>query len=277
MGCGSSKTQVIEPGKDNTSERGTSEKHTSDNSSENESNDQADQKSESVFSNSRKNSTLASSKTSVKPRSYKLNYFDFSGRGELIRLIFAVSNTDYNDERTGFKDWQTKRKKTPLEQLPNLEVDKEPTLVQSMAIARYLAREMNLAGSDNYEITKVDFVLDLCKEFMDLLAAYVFPELLFPTDEKEEIIDKFLKHVAEDFLKNIEILITKFGKNGYAVGNKLTVADLFIHDLVSNMIKLDSFVLDNYSKLKQNRNKVEEDSNLKSYLDNRRKMQKLNF
>lgn len=55
---------------------------------------------------------------------------------------------------------------------------------------------------------------------------------------------------------------------------QLTVADLFIHDLVTNMIKLDSFILENYTILRKNRNQVEENRNLKAYLDKRREMNK---
>nr|AYN44508.1 glutathione S-transferase S14 [Brachionus rotundiformis] len=209
-------------------------------------------------------------------RNYKLSYFDFNGRGELLRLIFAVSNTDYIDERIKFEDWKEKKINAPLKQVPILKVDDEPVLVQSMAIARYLATEMNLAGRDNYEKTKVDFVLDLCKEFMDHFAVYVAPEILFPSDEKEEIIEDFLNKIAKYFLQKIQILIQKFGTNGYAVGNEITVADLFIYDLVTNMIKLDPFILENYPNLKENRNQVEENQNLQSYFKEKRKSRNSN-
>nr|AIT99303.1 glutathione S-transferase sigma 2 [Brachionus koreanus] len=202
-------------------------------------------------------------------KNYKLNYFDFTGRAELLRLIFAVSNTPFTDQRIKFKDWKNEKKNAPLEQLPYLEVDDNQILVQSMAIARYLATEMNLTGTDTYEQVKVDLVLDLCKEFTDCFSIYVVPEMLYPTDEKEEIIQHFIDTLALRYLKNIEILIENFGQNNYAVGDQLTVADLFIHDLVTNMMKLKSAILENYPKLKKHRSQVEENENLKFYLETR--------
>lgn len=118
-------------------------------------------------------------------------------------------------------------------------MDEEPILVQSMAIARYLAYEMNLAGRDKYENVKVDLILDLCKEFVDYYSIYIVPELLYPTDEKEEIIDSFLRDIGVKYLKDIEILVERFGKNDYAVGyevnflNKLTKLCLILLKIFS--------------------------------------------
>ena len=36
---------------------------------------------------------------------YKLTYFNFKGRGELMRLIFAVAGKQFTDERIEMQDW----------------------------------------------------------------------------------------------------------------------------------------------------------------------------
>jgi prostaglandin-H2 D-isomerase / glutathione transferase len=77
---------------------------------------------------------------------YKLNYFNGRGRAELTRLIFAAAGVEYNDNRIA--DWPATKAETPLGQLPYLETD-GVKLPQSISIARFVARELNLAGSTN--------------------------------------------------------------------------------------------------------------------------------
>ena len=40
---------------------------------------------------------------------FKLSYFNVSGRAELTRLIFAASDTKFEDERIEFSDWPAKK------------------------------------------------------------------------------------------------------------------------------------------------------------------------
>lgn len=103
MGCGSSKkNNVLEPNILPASGRNFSEK---------------EQKQDEVISEkssiiSRKSSILSikSQKdvTTVK-KIYKLNYFDFGGRGEVLRFIFAAANIDFVDERITLKEWSEKK------------------------------------------------------------------------------------------------------------------------------------------------------------------------
>jgi prostaglandin-H2 D-isomerase / glutathione transferase len=79
---------------------------------------------------------------------YKLTYFDFKGRAELIRLIFAYNNQKYEDKRLKYtradhdKEWLDLKPNTPFEKLPILEVHLEDgsvkTLAQSLAIGDFL-------------------------------------------------------------------------------------------------------------------------------------------
>ena len=82
---------------------------------------------------------------------YKLYYFDGRGRGELIRLIFVVSGQSYEDVRISYeKEWPQKKSETPLGQLPYLDYN-GMILPQSITIARFVAKEANLAGQGNLE------------------------------------------------------------------------------------------------------------------------------
>lgn len=84
---------------------------------------------------------------------YKLSYFDLRARGELIRLIFKYAKQDFDDNRIQFSEWPKLKSSNifcllfkkkilaiPYGQVPLLEID-EKKLSQSLAIARYLAKE----------------------------------------------------------------------------------------------------------------------------------------
>lgn len=70
---------------------------------------------------------------------YKLNYFEFKGRGELIRFIFHAAGQEFIDNRIKHDDWSTLKTMSPNRQLPLLEItdgDKTVTMIQSMAIGK---------------------------------------------------------------------------------------------------------------------------------------------
>ena len=54
----------------------------------------------------------------------------------------------------------------PFAELPALEVDGQ-TIVQSLAIARYIAKKHGLAGKDDMEAAKADMVVDGCSDFIN--------------------------------------------------------------------------------------------------------------
>ena len=69
--------------------------------------------------------------------SYKLAYFNFKGRAEVIRWIFEVAGQPYEDFRVERQDWHKYKPDAPFGQLPYLEVTHEGNvlrLAQSNAI-----------------------------------------------------------------------------------------------------------------------------------------------
>lgn len=89
-------------------------------------------------------------------KSYTLHYFNARGRAELTRLVFAVGGIEYTDNRVERDDWPSKKADAPLGQMPYLEVD-GVKIPQSIAIARYAAKECNLAGKTNREQVRLQF------------------------------------------------------------------------------------------------------------------------
>jgi glutathione S-transferase len=76
---------------------------------------------------------------------YRLVYFDFKGKGELARLIFAAARQDYEDVRYEYspdsEQWLKYKPKTPFGRLPVLEILNDDgkvvnRLAQSVAIGK---------------------------------------------------------------------------------------------------------------------------------------------
>merc|ERR1712213_4471 len=83
----------------------------------------------------------------------KLTYFDLEGRGELIRLLLHAGNIDFEDFRFGFGEWAKHKPNTPFGSVPVLHWDGEE-MAQTMAIVRFVARKVGMAGKTDMEFFK---------------------------------------------------------------------------------------------------------------------------
>ena len=81
--------------------------------------------------------------------SYKLYYFNGRGRAEIARLIFAAAGRAFEDIRYDHNEWKSHKPQMLLGQIPILEFN-GIKLPQSLSIARFLAKQFQLAGRDNF-------------------------------------------------------------------------------------------------------------------------------
>jgi len=199
---------------------------------------------------------------------YRLHYFNLRGRAETSRLIFAAAGQKYDDIRYEHEQWPAYKPETPLGQMPVLEFN-GTKIPQSISIARFLAKQFNLAGKDNLEQVKVDAVVDTIN---DLVAVFIKTRHEPDETKKEELAKKFQTEELPKHLQNLENLRKLYGNNGpFFVGNNLTWADLYFYDVGENLLGVNANGLDNYSWLKQNRAEVEKQPRIAEYLKNRPK------
>ncbi|XP_052811356.1 probable glutathione S-transferase 5 isoform X2 [Mya arenaria] len=116
------------------------------------------------------------------PKKYELVYFDGRGRGENSRLLFTVAGVSFTDTRVTVEDWPKLKPETPQGTLPYLVIDGKLKLGQSLAIARYLAREFKLYGEDKLQMAFVDELLEIS---VDLGAQY--EKAFFAQDEAQKL------------------------------------------------------------------------------------------
>merc|ERR1712048_1373364 len=179
----------------------------------------------------------------------KLTYFNLRARGEPCRLLLAYGGIKYEDNRIAppwdpTSTWASLKPTTPFGQLPVLNWD-GVEICQSMAAARFIAREVGLAGNSSLEQAQVDEVIDVIQ---DLINAWV--KLYFAKDETA--------------LGQLEKKLTARGGQ-YFVGNNLTWADLHVYMYATDAV--DKAVLAKFPKLANLAERVGNVPNIKTWVE----------
>ncbi|XP_048767140.1 glutathione S-transferase-like isoform X2 [Ostrea edulis] len=179
---------------------------------------------------------------------YKLTYFDLRGRAEPIRLLFAVAGVPFEDERIEREQWSAIKHKVPGNALPILSVDGF-LVTQSTAIIRHLARIFGLDGETLSLKVKVDEIVEYLLEMKNKMAEMPMMSDDSRTQEKAMEIMKSFKELMMKACTFIEAQIQKNMKqgNGFAVGNRLTVADIMIFEAFENILATNGNALDKCS------------------------------
>jgi glutathione S-transferase len=168
----------------------------------------------------------------------KLDYFDFhAGRGEAARLILAIGEIPFDDNRIPLADWSSVRDDAPLRAVPVLHVDDE-AVTQSNAINRFLGRLANLYPDDAFQALRCDEIMDAVE---DVLAEVVVTFGIKDEAEKKTAREKLSDGAITQYLGYLGQLLEASGSD-YFVDGRLTVADLKVFIWVRG---LRAGVLDN--------------------------------
>ena len=193
----------------------------------------------------------------------KLTYFNLRARGEPARLLLAYGGIEYEDCRItpafeDNKEWMALKPNTPYGSLPLLEWD-GVVLAQSMAIARFIAREVGLAGSNVIERAQVDEIVDSVNEMLEVGAKAIF-------SKDEELVKKYYGETLPKSLSQLERRL--IGRGGqYFVGNTISWADIQLYGFCSGLA--DQSCLDGVPKIKNLMNRVGNIPNIKSWVEKR--------
>ncbi|CAF0928779.1 unnamed protein product [Didymodactylos carnosus] len=196
-------------------------------------------------------------------------YFDLRARGEISRLILACGGKNYKDIRFNFEQWPEYKPKMILGQCPVLELENGLQLPQSLAVARYLARENNLAGKNNLESAQIDAVIDTQLDTYNKFLPQFFEE---DETKKKEEMEKLLSVNMPILVENLQKLRQAYsGKNSkYFVGDSLTWADLFVFDSIQQLLHGLPGAKEKYAdQFKEYLDPVTSDARLKEYLKSR--------
>eukprot|EP00694_Reclinomonas_americana_P007666 EC798978.1.p1 GENE.EC798978.1~~EC798978.1.p1 ORF type:complete len:209 (+),score=89.51 EC798978.1:60-686(+) len=184
---------------------------------------------------------------------YKLTYFPFPGRAELARLLFHIGGISFEDERIPFEEFGRRKAagEVRFNALPELHVN-GVKYTQSIPIARYVVKQVGLYPSDDLAQLRVDELLDA---FHDLVYR-MGPSFKEQDPEKKKAMREEL--AAKDIptlLRGLEeILALNTTGSCYAVGENITVADLYIMQSIDaiksgNLDHIPTTIAGSYSHL----------------------------
>jgi glutathione S-transferase len=156
-------------------------------------------------------------------KKYKLLYFNERGKADLIKLILALSNEDYEDVQIKSHEWNFYKSWIPFEQLPALVINNEFTITHLNTICRYLAKSHNLNGSNDYENVMCDMIFEQLNECTEQAL-----KLITETDAIKRIqtYNKFISNVLPQTLNGYEKMLQCNKNNNFIIANQLTYADL---------------------------------------------------
>ncbi|XP_013010450.1 hematopoietic prostaglandin D synthase isoform X1 [Cavia porcellus] len=179
---------------------------------------------------------------------YKLIYFNMRGRAEIIRYLFAYLDIKYEDHRIEQADWPEIKSTLPFGKIPILEVD-GLILHQSLAIARYLTRNTDLAGKTATEQCQADAIVDTLDDFMSC-----FPWAEKNQEVKNQVFNELLTQEAPRLLQDLE---TYLGDKEWFIGNSVTWADFYWDICSTTLLVFKPDLLDSHPRLRTLRKKVQ--------------------
>lgn len=177
----------------------------------------------------------------------ELKYFNGRGAAETTRLILAIAEKEYTDYRfKSFEDWPAAKAsgefKMNMHRAPVLVLGDGTTIGQSRVIERYLARKFGLMGEGETQEALVDCLAENARDVAE--AQYKKGFSMFvkdKTDEEKVILKKeWFETDMPVMLGNLEESVASTSENeGFAVGSKLTYADVVIFRLLKDGMESD--------------------------------------
>lgn len=196
------------------------------------------------------------------PPQYKLLDFDFGSRGELVRLVFAQAGVEFVDERIDKEDqrWHDLEPRTPFGLLPVLEVDGR-MLGGCTVIARYVAENHGVAGSNDFENAFLASIVDADKDLLEHYANY-------RKEEDEGRKAQLKKQYDEEHVPTTLGYFQKLAagnncRDGWLYGPRPTYADLAVY---LTLTRLQPEVVGRFTALSRLKKSVEKLPNIAKWV-----------
>ncbi|TKR92240.1 hypothetical protein L596_006931 [Steinernema carpocapsae] len=197
---------------------------------------------------------------------YKLHYFDgVGGRAELIRILLNYGGLAYEEVKIPLPEWPQHKAIYPNGQVPVMEIDGK-ILTQSIAIARFFAKKLDLLGGDDWEAAQTDAFVGMIEDTIQAMKAndLIMKIVMGKGKESAAEITETLKPFLERLEKHLQ---STNGTN--LVANKLTWADFAIADLFKRYAISAPQLYDGFPAVKKFIDSVHEHPKIKEYVAKR--------
>jgi glutathione S-transferase len=165
-------------------------------------------------------------------KKYTLNYFDFRGRAEPLRLALAYSGVEWEDHGVNRDEWKRLKPDSPFGNLPIFiehRADGDRVLTQTVPIIRHLARLHGFDGKTEDERFAADAATELA---VDLRSAW----RTFRSDKDWDQPAKKQKYMEETAAPHFGRLEKMLGAREWYAADAPTYADFYIFDALDRHV-----------------------------------------
>ncbi|KAK4872788.1 hypothetical protein RN001_014817 [Aquatica leii] len=195
---------------------------------------------------------------------YKLTYFAIKAIAEPIRYLLNYGGIQFEDVRIKRDTWINHKPDMPFGQVPVLEVNGKK-VHQSLAICRYLGKQLKINGNTDWEDLEIDSMADTINDLRAKIALYHYE-----TDEEVKKSRKLPLYVETlpFYLERFEA-IAKSNDGHLAIG-KLTWVDFYFAGLIDYFnYMLEKNIIEDYPHLKEVINNVVGIPSVKEWIERR--------
>lgn len=140
---------------------------------------------------------------------------------------------------------------------------------QSFAIARYLAKTYDLAGTDDFERAQLDSYADYVKDINNELRPYFFALMGLEKGDRDELYKTVFKPVLEKHMPILEERLK--GSNSGFFGKNVSWVDFFVASFTETLENHGKDIIGGYKILLDHKNRVYALPELEKYLSTRPK------
>lgn len=159
---------------------------------------------------------------------FKIHYFPGNARAAIARAILTYVKADWENILIDFKDWPQIKASGLCEfgQVPVVDHNGK-LLVQSMAFELYLAKYFNLYPESIEQQYQIDSLLCSYEDIFTPFHSFTYPVTQFEKDNVEKNKQMTLEKY-KTFIKVAENRYNTLGKGKYFLGDKFTLADIYL-------------------------------------------------
>ncbi|CAF0737228.1 unnamed protein product [Adineta ricciae] len=195
--------------------------------------------------------------------SFKLYDLSTNMQSDIIRLIFSFVGVPYKDKRLKEDEWMKIKEQISFQELPILRVNNQFRIFHLHAIIRYLAREFHLYGTGKHEHAIIDIITEIARQLQDK----IFEQNDTSTLAQDQSVQELITDFALNYLKQFEELYTIFDRRGpFYLGTHISLADLIVYNTTNSLIKANTKLLENYTRLKEARRQLEKHPGIANFL-----------
>ncbi|KAF9426641.1 hypothetical protein BGZ94_006233 [Podila epigama] len=167
-------------------------------------------------------------------------YWGTLSAGGTARDLLAYGKVLWKNQLVEYDEWIAGHYKTPFRNIPTLKIQsngKEATIAETIVVDQFLAKRFNLLGENEWE----EYHIKAFYSNIHYLRERAYQTVTWPDPDKRKAgLEKFLTQTLPAFIEDHAFHLKNNGSNGHYVGDKLTLADIHMANIIDHFATLPS-------------------------------------